>query len=66
MTYLLQHESLNSAAATDFIERMRVHESYGYDEGGEDDDDGIENQQNVDAIPLMQSSYGREPERLRV
>lgn len=67
MTYLLQHESLNSAAATDFIERMRAHESYGYDEGGEEDNDGVmEDQQSVDAISLMQPSYGREPERLRV
>lgn len=66
MTYLLQHESLNSAAAADFIERMRVHESYGYGEGEDDEDEGMEDQQNVDAIPLMQPSYGREPERLRV
>lgn len=66
MTYLLQHESLNSAAATDFIERMHAHENYGYDEGEEDDDDEVEDRQNVDAIPLMQPSYGRESERLRV
>lgn len=67
MTYLLQHESLNSAAATDFIERIHAHESYGYGGDGEgDEDDGMEDQQDVDAIPLMQPPYGREPERLRV
>lgn len=67
MTYLLQHESLHSAAAADFIERMRAHESYGYGGDGEgDEDDGMEDQQSVDAISLMQPSYGREPERLRV
>lgn len=66
MTYLPQHESLNLAAAADFIERMRAHESYGYVEGQGDENDGMEDQQNIDAIPLMQPSYGREPERLRV
>ena len=66
MTYLLQHESLNSAAAADFIERMHTHESYGYDEGEGWEDDRMEGRQNIDAIPLMRPSYGREPERLRV
>lgn len=66
MTYLLQHESLNSAAAADFIERMRNQQGYEYDDGEGTDDGGIEDQQNFDAIPLMQPSYGRAPERLRV
>lgn len=59
MTYLLQHESLNSAAAADFIERMHAHESYGYDEG-EGWEDGMEDRRAADNIALTQQSYGRE------
>ncbi|MBV6273205.1 LysR family transcriptional regulator [Alcaligenaceae bacterium CGII-47] len=66
MTYLLQHESLNSAAATDFIERMRDQQGYEYDEGDGCGDDEMECPQNIADIPLTQPSYGMEPERLRV
>ncbi|CAJ0900240.1 protein of unknown function [Alcaligenes faecalis subsp. faecalis] len=37
---------------------MRVYESYGYEEGEDDEDDGMEDRQNIDAIQLMQLSYG--------
>src|SRR5690606_40241277 len=48
--YLLQHESLNSAAATDFIERMRVQQGYEYDEGDGRGDDEMECPQNIAEI----------------
>ena len=47
MTYLLQHEPLSSAAATDFIERMRDQQGYEYGEGDGCGNDEMEGPQNI-------------------